>query len=80
MIGQHQIIGVDNLIPSTITQDIGNCTALGTCDLRDILRAVMGQAAGYFGLTLICERHQIAAFKITLDTGNTGGQEAFSVP
>src|SRR3990172_874335 len=73
---EHQVIAVHDLAAVVVAERCLDAVAAEAADTRDLLRAVVGDAAGDAAAVAVGDRDRVAALEAAGHAGHAGGQEA----
>src|SRR5262252_8595948 len=79
-LGNHQIVAMNNLVASTVTEDAGDFTSLVTGDASNVGARIGGEAAPGFDAGAGADDHRVAALECSLDGDDTSRQQALAAP
>src|SRR6266478_5320661 len=78
--GHHQIVAMNDLIATTVPEDVGDFTTLVAGNATDIGARVGREPAARFGAASAAYDHRVAALEGAFNGDHTGRQEARAAP
>src|SRR5512133_3967874 len=75
-LGHHQVVAMNDLIATTVTEDVGDFTTLVPGDATDIGARIGRKTASRFAARPGADYHCVAALENPFDADHAGGQQA----
>src|SRR3990170_5360972 len=76
---EHQVIAVHHFAAVVVAEGRLDAVAAEAADTHDLLRAVVGDAAGYAAAVAVRDRHRVAALEAAGHVAHAGRQKAPSL-